>query len=115
MFYDDEYETTADLNEAIYYERLDVDREQAELERAGNEYARRQRRVEALLAEGRIDEAVALCPHGGGYGLHDEKQPSGASLAAQWADDPRAGEQGFRCGTCGAHTTEIMGDVIHAR
>jgi hypothetical protein len=107
-----DYETTADLNESIYYDRLDVDLEQARLEAEGNAHWRRVKRVEALLAEGRREEAVAACPHGGGYDL------SGAftgipSPAAQDAGDPRAGERGFRCGTCGAHLTDIMGDVLN--
>lgn len=108
-----DYETTSDLNEVIHYERLDADMLQAQYEAEGNAYARREARVQQLLTEGRNDEATAVCPHGGGYGLADPRQPSGASLAAQWNEDPRGGEDGFRCGTCGAHVTGIGGEVLH--
>lgn len=101
----DDYETTGDLNDAIYYERLDVDREQAALEAEGNRYARQQRRVEALLKSGQIEEATELCFHGHVGGL------TGSCTDG----DPRHGEEGYRCWNCGAHVTEIGGSVLNAR
>ena len=49
-----DYETTADLNEAIHYERLDADIEMAEFEAEG-------RRISALHKRG-------ICTHGAGLG-----------------------------------------------
>ena len=49
-----DYETTADLNEAIYYERLDADIEMAAFEAEG-------RRISALHKRG-------ICTHGAGLG-----------------------------------------------
>ena len=100
-----EYETTGDLNDAIYYERLDVDREQAQLEAAGNAHARRQRQVEALLKSEKLDEATKLCFHGFVGGL-DGSCTDG---------DPRHGEEGYRCFECGAHVTDIGGEVLNVR
>ncbi len=101
----DDYETTADLDEAIYYERLDVDREQARLEAEGNAYARRQARVESLLKSEQIEEAVALCQHGHVGGL------TGSCTDG----DERHGEEGYRCFECGAHVSELHGDVLNVR
>lgn len=61
---DDEYISTSDLNEIIYYEKLDADLEMAQFEAEGRRYAARMKKVEAFLAEGKRSEAVALCPHG---------------------------------------------------
>lgn len=101
----DDYETTGDLNEAIYYERLDVDREQALLEAEGTRHARRADRVAKLLADGQVDEATVLCFHGHVGGL------TGSCTDG----DPRHGEEGYRCWNCGAHVTEIGGSVLNAR
>lgn len=101
----DDYQTTGDLNDEIYYARLDVDLEQAALEAAGNAYARRIREVEKFLSEDRIEEAVKLCPHGYVGGL------TGSCTDG----DPRHGEEGYRCFECGGHVSEIHGDVLHVR
>lgn len=100
-----DYETTGDLNEAIYYERLDADREQAALEAEGNRYARRMRQVEALLKSEQFEEAVELCTHGHVGGL------TGSCTDG----DPRHGEVGYRCFNCGGHVTEIGGSVLNVR
>lgn len=102
---DDEYISTADLNEVIQQERMDADRLQAQYEAESNEYWRLEREAQRLLDEGKIPEAVAACPHGGGCGLT-------GSCAK---DDPRYGEVGMRCGHCGAVVTGCHGDVIHIR
>lgn len=80
--------------EAIDQERFDADREQAQLEAEGRSYAKRSRRAAQLRAAGRLVEASAMCPHGGGYPLD--------SLAARNAKDPRAGQPGIRCYDCGS-------------
>lgn len=100
-----EYDTTAELNEQIWLERLDADREQAQLEAEGNAHARRSRRVEALLKAEKIDEATALCFHGSVGGL------TGSCTDG----DPRHGEEGYRCFECGAHVTDIGGEVLNVR
>jgi len=78
--------------EAIEAERLDADRELAELEAAGREAGRKLRRADRLRAEGRLAEAAEACPHGGGYPLR--------SIAARTSNDPRFGEDGVRCSDC---------------
>jgi hypothetical protein len=80
--------------EAIEYERLDSDIEQAELEACGRTYWRSVKRMRELRNAGRLSDAALACPHGGGYPL--------ASLAARNANDPRAGESGERCCDCGS-------------
>ena len=77
--------------EAIYQ---DADIEQAELEAAGNEYARRARKSAAAREAGDLDAAAAACPHGHGYPLD--------SPAARHENDPGAGEAGYRCLECGS-------------
>ena len=95
-----DYETTADLNEQIYYEKLDADREQAQFEAEGNRYARRMREVEILLEAGDFTEAVRLCPHG-----------SVCKLTGTCAkSDDRYGEEGYRCYECGGVVSEIGGE-----
>jgi hypothetical protein len=74
--------------------REQADYEQAELEAAGAAYARATRRVKALVAMGKKEEAARYCPHGGGYPLN--------SLAAKNSKDPRAGQAGHRCLDCGS-------------
>lgn len=101
----DDYETTADLNEAIHYECLDADLLQASLEAEGNRHARRAERVAKLLAAGQVGEATSLCFHGSVGGL------TGSCTEG----DPRHGEEGYRCFECGAHVTEIGGSVLNAR
>lgn len=101
----DDYETTADLNEAIYYERLDVDREMAQLEAEGNRYWRNKQKVDRLLDEGSIEEAVNLCSHG-----HVGKLNGSCSET-----DARYMEEGYRCFECGCVVDEIHGNVLHIR
>lgn len=98
-----EYDTTGDLNEQIWLERIDADREQAQLEAEGNAHARRSRQVHALLKSGEVEEATKLCFHGFVGGL------TGSCTEG----DPRHGEDGCRCFECGAHVTDIGGDVLH--
>lgn len=91
--------------EAIYQ---DADFEQAEMEEEGRRYWRRVDRMNDLRAEGRLVEAAAICPHGSGYPLN--------SLAAIYTHDPREGEDGYRCSTCGSALTDAPwngGTVTH--
>jgi hypothetical protein len=97
------YETTSDLNEVIYYERLDADLLQAQYEAEGNRAARRSAKVERLLAEGDREAATKLCSHGHVGGLKGSCSQ----------DDPRYGEIGCRCYECGAVVNEIHGVVLH--
>lgn len=97
------YETTGDLNEAVYYERLDADREQAEFEAEGRAYARRQAKAAAALESGDVETAVATCSHGYVGGL------TGSCTEG----DPRHGQEGARCFDCGAHVTGCHGDVLN--
>ena len=109
MSYEDwgevEYETTGDLNDAIYYERLDVDREQAMLEAEGASYARRENKVRKFVEMGKLTEATSLCPHGHVGGLDGSCTDR----------DPRHGQEGYRCFTCGGHVTDIHGEVLNIR
>lgn len=107
MSYDGEveYETTGDLNDAIYYERLDVDREQAAMEAAGSAYYRRYQKAKRLIEQGFIEEGVQVCPHGHAGGLD----------GSCTEDDPRHGEEGYRCFECGAHISDLHGTVLHVR
>lgn len=98
----DDYETTADLNEIIYYEKLDADMEMAQLEAEGNRHAKRMRKVEAALAIGDRTSAVEICDHG-----HVGKLDGACS-----EDDPRYMEEGYRCYNCDAVVDEIMGNVL---
>lgn len=100
-----DYETTADLNEAIYYEKLDADMEMAQLEAEGNRYYRNQQRVTKLQQEGKFAEAAELCAHG-----HVGKLDGSCS-----EDDPRYMERGYRCYECGAVVDEINGNVMFVR
>lgn len=107
MSYDGEveYETTGDLNDAIYYERLSVDQEQAMMEAEGNRHWMRLQKVAKFLEAGEVEEAVAICPHGHAGGLDGSCTD----------DDPRHGEEGYRCFECGAHVDDLMGRVLHTR
>lgn len=100
-----DYETTADLNEQIYYEKLDADIEQAQFEAEGNRYWRIRQKVEALIEADRIEEATELCRHG-----HVGKLTGLCSL-----DDPRYMEEGYRCYECQAVVTDMGGSVLHVR
>jgi hypothetical protein len=100
-----EYETTGDLNESLYYERLSVDQEQAMLEAEGNRHYLRLRKVAKFLEEGEVEQAVLVCPHGHVGGLDGSCTD----------DDPRHGEEGYRCFECGGHVAEIGGPVLHLR
>ena len=102
---DDEYISTSDLNEIIYYEKLDADREQAQFEAESNRYARKVLKAETLIGEGKIVEATQICPHG-----HVGKLDGSCS-----ENDPRYMQEGWRCFECGAVVDEIMGKVIHVR
>lgn len=101
--YDDEYISTSDLNEIIYYEKLDADIEQAQFEAEGNRYWAKMQKVEALLAEGKRSEAVQICPHGA-VGKLD-------GLCS--VDDSRYMQEHYRCFECGAVVTGIGGNVVH--
>ena len=101
----DDYETTGDLNDAIYYERLDADMEMAELERQGMAYWRREQKARKFIELGKLDDATVICPHGHVGGL------TGSCTDR----DPRHGEEGYRCFTCGGHVTGIGGDVLNIR
>jgi len=90
--------------EAIEQERLDADMLQAQYERESAVYSARERRSQKLRSEGKLDEAARECPHGS-VGLL-------AGLCSE--DDPRYGEEGFRCHECGSVVDEIGGRVIHA-
>jgi len=98
----DDYETTADLNEAIYYEKLDADREMAEYEDEGNRHATAMRKVRAALESGDRETAIKYCDHG-----HVGKLDGLCSI-----DDPRYREEGYRCYNCGAVVSEINGNVV---
>jgi hypothetical protein len=95
--YDDE--TTADLNEAIWLDRMDADLLQAQYEAEGNAYARRQRRMESLRAEGMLVEAAEACNHGSGFPLDSIAASEGTT---GFGVDPFAGEAGYRCVDCGS-------------
>jgi hypothetical protein len=77
----------------------EADFEQYELEQAGREYSARARASEKARAQGDLQKAAELCPHGGGYPLD--------SLAAKNSNDPRAGEKGDRCCDCGSVVSEV--------
>lgn len=83
----------------------DADIEQAQYEMEGNALARRQRHVETLKRAGADAEATEICAHGY-VGKLD-------GLCSK--DDPRYGEEGFRCYDCGAVIDEIDGQVIHVK
>lgn len=95
--------------EALEQERRDADIEMAELYAAGREASRRRSRSERLFAAGRLMEAAEACPHGGGYPLD--------SIAARNAGDPRAGQSGVRCDSCGSVLSGFRWDgpvtVVH--
>lgn len=111
-----DYQTTADLNEELHYEKLDADRLQAQYEAEGAAYARRQEQVEALLKLARrckregafqmasvyFKDATKLCAHG----------HVGLLKGACSEGDARYGEDGYRCYECGAVVDEIHGRVL---
>lgn len=103
--YDDEYTTTSELNEIIYYEKLDADMEMAQLEAEGDRWWRKAQKVRKLLAEGNREEAVQVCPHGS-VGKLD-------GLCS--VDDPRYMQEGYRCFECGAVVDEIGGNVMEVQ
>ena len=69
-----DYETTADLNEAIYYERLDADIEMAQMEAEG-------RRISALHKRG-------ICTHGAGLGYKAPAIYSAEDIAGMLSQGP---------------------------
>ena len=79
----------------------DVDIEQADLYSQGTRDGRVRRRVLALIADGRLEDAAAVCTHKGGYPLDSD--------CARQSCDPRAGEDGVRCGMCGSALTCFPG------
>lgn len=89
--------------EAIEDERFEADMLQAQYEQEGAAYARDQREMLRLRAEGDLAAAAAMCNHTGGYPLD--------SLAASWAPDPNYGETGFRCMDCGSRISGIGRDA----
>lgn len=97
-----DYETTADLDEQIYYEKLDADMEMAQFEAEGRAYARRQKASAAALAEGNLESAAHLCPHGF----------VGLLTGSCSENDSRYGEDGYRCYDCGNVVSEIGGSVL---
>lgn len=72
----------------------DADYEQAALEAAGNAASRGRCRMMAFRAVGQLEAAANACHHGAGY-------PT-ASPAAHAEHDPRAGQRGMRCSSCGS-------------
>lgn len=100
-----DYDSTSDLNEIIYYEKLDADMEQAQFEAEGNRYARTQAKVDALIEAEDFEAAAKICDHGHVGGLTGT-----CSL-----EDPRYGEEGYRCFNCGGVVDEIHGKLIHVR
>lgn len=98
-----EYDTTSDLDEITYYERLSVDQEQAALEAEGTRHWRRVEKARQLLEAGEVEEAVSICPHGHAGGL----------TGSCTENDPRHGEEGYRCFECGAHVDDLHGRVLH--
>ena len=90
----DGYETTADLNEAIYYERLDMDIEMAELEAES-------RRISALHRRG-------ICTHGAGLGYLAEAVYSADDIAAMLAK----GRHGNRGGFTGDQAAIGAGNIL---
>jgi hypothetical protein len=73
----------------------DADIEQAELEAEGREANRSHKRMLRLRKGGRdLIGAAMACHHGWGY-------PTDA-LAAEHNHDPRAGQPGMRCISCGS-------------
>lgn len=93
------YETTADLNESIYYERLDADLLQAQ-------YEAESRALSARRAKG-------ICDHGGGLGHKSPSFYSAEDIAASLAtarfgnrggftgEQSDIGEGNFLCYDCG--------------
>lgn len=75
----------------------DADIEQAELEAAGRAAGRGHRRMLTLREAGDPAGAAILCHHGAGYPTN--------SPAARNINDPRAGQAGHRCTTCGSFWT----------
>lgn len=100
-----DYDSTSDLNEIIYYEKLDADMEQAQFEAEGNRYARQLAKVEHFIEVEDFESAVKACPHG-----HVGKLTGTCSL-----EDPRYMEEGYRCFECGGVVDEIHGNVVSVR
>lgn len=94
----DDYETTADLNEAWSLDRMEADMLQAQYEAEGNAHARRQRKMLELRKEGKLFAAAEMCDHGGGFPLDSIAASEGTT---GFGVDPFAGEDGYRCVDCG--------------
>lgn len=86
--------------DAIYQ---DDDILQAQYEEEGRSYSQRLAKAEKLIAEGDHVQGQNVCPHGH-VGLL-------TGLCSE--DDPRYGEDGYRCYECGAVVTDIGGNVLH--
>lgn len=78
----------------------DGDFEMRELEEAGARASAKVRIMRKLRAAGHLLAAADMCPHGWCYQLD--------SPAAEEANDPRAGESGYRCKECGSVLTDIF-------
>ena len=89
--------------EALEQERFEADVEQAELERLGREYGRREAKMIRAYRAGQLTVAASFCPHGSGYPLN--------SLAATNDRDPHAGQQGVRCSDCGSRINGFRYEV----
>lgn len=76
----------------------DADLEQAEFERQSREFDARMRKMRILRANGELRAAAQACTHSWGYPLDSE--------AAVHANDPRTGEEGWRCNHCGSALVE---------
>jgi Cyclin-dependent kinase inhibitor 3 (CDKN3) len=74
-----------------------ADAYQARLERDELNYSAARARSRWEEIRGDLDAAARECPHDGGYPLR--------SLAAEYNDDPNAGEDGVRCHDCGSRLT----------
>jgi len=73
----------------------DADFEMRELYAAGARSSRADKRMRALRAAGDYPAAARACSHSAGY--------STDGAAAEHLNDPRAGQPGMRCETCGSY------------
>lgn len=85
-------------------EREAADMLQAEFEAQGRALDKRHRKMRALRAAGDLMGAAQACNHGAGYPLK--------SIAAQNSKDPRTGEPGVRCTTCGSVVSGFPWDGV---
>lgn len=76
------------------YPQNDADWEMYELEQTGNYLSRLKRKMLAAYDAGNLKLAAQNCLHGWTYPLN--------SPAAEYEGDPRLGQKGNRCCTCGS-------------